>query len=73
MLARLLARFQSKPCAYCAGREAGKAVYFLHGHPACEMCHTHFGATADRERLARVRAYREQRRGLVNRVMILSR
>ena len=69
----MLARLFSKPCAYCAGHETGKAAFLLHGYPACEMCHTHFGATADRERLARVRSYREQRRGLVNRVMILSR
>ena len=73
MLARLLARLQSKPCAYCAGHGTGRATYFLAGYPACRSCYDHFGLGADPERLARVRAYRAERRGLANRLEFLSR
>ena len=55
-------RFLAKRCAYCGGT-AGKDALYLDGHPACLSCRTYFIEDADPERLARVRAYRAERRG----------
>jgi len=59
----MLARILPERCAYCGGRTIAKTVETLAGYPACAACHAHFGVDVDRERLARVRAYRAERRG----------
>ena len=69
------ARLFSKRCAYCGGPGPGKEALYLDGYEACRSCRTYFLEDPDPERLARVRAYRAERRGSdrLNRLLTFSR
>ena len=69
------ARFLNKRCAYCGGPGAGKLALYLDGYEACQSCRTYFLEDPIPERLARVRAYRAERRGSdrLNRLLTFSR